>query len=83
MDAYGILVIILSITLAIFLILAIILTSLTIKLVKQLRQIADKGEHIVDNVSEIGETIKKNAGAAVLVKTVTELIAKATSKSKN
>lgn len=78
MDSYDILVIILSVTLAIFLILAIIATSMVIKLLKSLQQIATKGEQLVDTAEEIGNTIRRNAGATALLKLLLSFISNAT-----
>ncbi len=82
MDAYGILVIILSITLAVFLILSIILVTQVMRLVQSLRQIVAKGEQLVDTAEDIGTTLRKNAGAAMLVKMLTKFVANATKDSK-
>ncbi len=82
MDAYGILVIILSITLAVFLILFIILVTQVMRLVQSLRQIVAKGEQLVDTAEDIGTTLRKNAGAAMLVKMLTKFVANATKDSK-
>lgn len=68
MDSYDILVIILSVTLAIFLILAIVATSMIIKLLQSLQGIVAKGEQLVDTAEEIGQTIRRNAGATALMK---------------
>lgn len=61
MDSYDILVIILSITLAIFLILAIIATSLFIQILKKAKNVADTAQNAADNVQEFTSQLK-NAG---------------------
>jgi uncharacterized membrane protein len=72
--SFDILVIILSVTLFIFLVLAIVCTVLVLKLVTALRAIAAKGEHLVDTAEEIGETFKRNAGAVGLLKVLMNAI---------
>jgi cell division protein FtsB len=74
MDAYQILVIILSVTLAIFLLLAISLTIGLIKLVKQLNITAEKADTIVSNVESASESIKNMAGPAAIFSTIAKLI---------
>ena len=81
MDAFEILVVVLSSLLGIFLILSIVVVVLLMKLVQTLRQIVAKGEQLVDAAEEIGQTFKKNAGAAVLLKMLLSFVTKA-SKSK-
>ena len=74
MDAYGILVIILSIALAIFLILAIILTVIVIKLANTLRNIAAKAESIADNVEHVGELFRKTATPIAITNLVSNMV---------
>lgn len=57
MDSYDILVIILSVTLAIFLVLAIIATSLLIQILRRARNISDTAQHAVDNVQEFTSSL--------------------------
>lgn len=66
MDSYDILVIILSITLAVFLVLAIIATSLFIKLLKQAQSITDTAQQTIDNVEEFTSQLK-SAGKVTAV----------------
>lgn len=66
--AFDIIVIILSSVLFIFLVLAIAVTVMVLKLVKALRQIVAKGEQLVDSAEAIGETLRRNAGAASIVR---------------
>ena len=61
MDSYDILIIILSITLAIFLFLAIIAASLFIKLLKQAQVISKTAQQTLENVEEFTNQLK-NAG---------------------
>ena len=74
MDAFQILVIILSILLGVFLVISIVVGVLTYKLVKSLRDIAAKGGAIVDRAEEIGQTLAKNAGAVGLLKMLVKFI---------
>lgn len=53
MDAFEILVIILSVTLAVFLVLGIILISYAIKVVKSIKRLSEKAESVVDSASNI------------------------------
>ena len=66
MDAYEILVIILSVFLAIFLALAISVMVLTIKLLHKLHDVTNKAMHAVENVEEMAETIKNVAGTSII-----------------
>lgn len=61
MDAFEILVVILSITLAVFLIIGIIFMSLFVELMKKLNRIADKAETAIDNIEEVSNSIRKIA----------------------
>ncbi len=74
MDAYGILVIVLSVLLGIFLILSIAVVIGVLKLVRALRQIVARGEQLVDAAEDIGKAFRKNAGAAALVKTLLSFV---------
>lgn len=69
-DAYGILVIILSATLAIFLVLAIIATSLIIRFMRKANNVADSAETIVSNVESLSTSLKDAAGPASLIKVI-------------
>jgi cell division septal protein FtsQ len=73
--AFDILVIVLSCLLGIFLILSIIAISLVLKLMKSLRQIVARGEQLVDSAEEIGETLRRNAGAAGLMRMLLTFVA--------
>lgn len=77
MDAFQILVIVLSVMLAILLTISIVVTVHIYKLVKSLREVATKGGAIVDRVEEIGEAFAKNAGAVGLLKMLVKFVAKA------
>jgi 1,4-dihydroxy-2-naphthoate octaprenyltransferase len=66
MDAYQILVIVLSILLALFLVLSIVVVVLIIKLVKKINLVTDKAMHAVENVEEMADTIKNVAGTSII-----------------
>lgn len=72
--AFNILVIILSAALFIFLLIAIVATIFVVKLVRQLRAIAEKGSHIADKAGELTDTIVDSAKTHSFVKAVGGLI---------
>jgi predicted PurR-regulated permease PerM len=76
MDAFEILVIILSTFLAIFLLLAIIVLTGIIKLVKQVRHITEKAEEVIDNVEEASELFKKSASTLTFANLVSNIVSK-------
>jgi hypothetical protein len=82
MDAFEILVIILSVFLGIFLILSIVIAVQTLKLIRSLQEVAAKGGAIVDRVEEIGETFAKNAGAAGLLRLLMNFVTSATKRKR-
>lgn len=57
MDAFEILVVILSVTLAIFLILGITLMAYAIKVVKSIKRLSEKAESVVDSAANITKVI--------------------------
>ena len=69
-DAYGILVIILSVTLAIFLVLAIIATSLMIRLLRKANNVADSAESVVNNIESFSSSLKDAAGPAAMLRVI-------------
>jgi hypothetical protein len=71
---FDILVIVLSCLLGLFLILSIISAVLVLKLVKSLRNIVAKGEHLVDSAEMLGETLKRNAGAVGILRLVMKFV---------
>ena len=71
---FDVLVIVLSSLLGIFLILAIISIALVLKLLKSLRAVVAKGEHLVDSAEELGEILKRNAGAVNIVKLLMNVV---------
>ncbi|HSX15338.1 MAG TPA: hypothetical protein VLF40_00975 [Candidatus Saccharimonadales bacterium] len=80
--AFDILVIILSCTLFIFLVLAIVLTALVLGLVRALRKIVAKGERLVDSAEAIGETLKAHAGAANIVRVLMGFVSNFSNKGR-
>lgn len=74
MDVYQILVIILSTTLAVFLVLAIVLTSNLIELSKKLNRIADSAEIVADNIEEASNTIREYTAPAAILQQIIKTI---------
>jgi len=74
--AFDVIVIILSAFLLVYLILSIIVLSMLLKLMKSLRQVVAKGEHLVDSAGEITDTLRRNAGAAALIKLLMSFLKK-------
>jgi predicted PurR-regulated permease PerM len=72
--AFNILVIILSTALFIFLVIAIVAIIFVVKLVGQLRNIAEKGSHIADKAGELTDTIVDSAKTHSFIKTVGGLV---------
>ena len=63
MESYDILVIILSVTLAVFLILGIWALILTVQVLKKIKEVSENARHAAENVEEFTEQMKK-AGRA-------------------
>lgn len=82
MDSFDILVIILSAALAVFLIVAIILTIGLVKLVKQLRVITAKAEEIVDDVEVVSGFFRKSAGPVAITSLLSNIVSKITDFNK-
>lgn len=76
MDAFEILVIILSITLAILLILCIVLVISGIKLVNKLRQISQKAEEVVNDVEAVSGFFRKTAGPVAVTSLLGNIVSK-------
>lgn len=72
--AFEILVIILSAALFVLLVIAIVATVFVVKLVRQLRNIAEKGSQIADKAEELTETIVDGAKTHSFIKTVSGLV---------
>lgn len=73
--AFDILVFTLGGLLGLFLILSIICISLVLRLLKSLRLVIAKGEHLVDSAETLGETLKRNAGAVGMVRMLLKFVA--------
>lgn len=76
MDAETILVIILSICLAIFLILGIVATTLLIQIMRKVKNMVDKAEHVAENISTAAQFVKP----ATIAAAITRFIKKKTKK---
>jgi predicted secreted protein len=73
-NAEATLVIILSITLTIFLIVAIIVFVALYKLIVKIREIADKAEVVAGNVVSATDTFKKAAGPLAVGKFIANIV---------
>lgn len=76
MDAFEILVIILSVTLAILLVLCIIIAVGVIKLIKKLRVISDKAEEVIDDVEAVSGFFRKTAGPVAVTGMISNIVSK-------
>lgn len=65
-DSFDILVIILSITLAVFLVLAIILTTYLIKVAKDVREITKKAGNVVSSIEAVGKAASSTGPASFI-----------------
>lgn len=72
------LVIILSVTLAIFLILSIVAVSLVIKILNSVRKVSDSAESIIESMTEgvdtLASTMKRNSTAAFIAGTILHFV---------
>lgn len=73
--AFEILVIILSLALFVFLVIAIVAIVFVVKLVGQLRDIAEKGSQIAEKAGELTDTIVDSARAHSFLKAIGGLVA--------
>lgn len=71
---FDVLVIVLSCLLGLFLILSIVVAVLVIKLVRSVRRIVAKGEHLVDNAESAAEMFRNAAAPASLMRSVMSII---------
>ena len=71
MDAFQLLVIILAAALGVLIIISVICIALLIKLLKQIRRITDKADHVIDNVQSVGDIFKKTAAPLAIGRAVT------------
>ncbi len=67
MNAFEILVVILSITLAVFLVLAIIATTLFIQLLRSMKDLPGKAEDIMDSLRDVSNAIRDTASPLIMV----------------
>ena len=75
MDSYDILVIILSVTLAVFLVMAIVFMSYLIKISREISEITEKAGKVVNNIEAVSTAAaSKGAGSfiASIISTVVE-----------
>lgn len=70
MDAFEILVLVLSIVLGIFLIAATVCMIVFIKVVKDIRHITQKASLAADNIGQAAEFFKNTSGVSAMVKLV-------------
>lgn len=67
MNAFQILVIILSITLAVFLVLAITATIIFIGLLRGMKEVPEKVNDIVENLQEVSEAVRDTAAPLIMI----------------
>lgn len=70
---FEVLVIILSSLLAIFLLLAITLAILLIKVVRQIRRITEHAEQVVDKAEDIAEFFRNTTGPVAVIKLLSNI----------
>jgi hypothetical protein len=83
--ATHVLVIILSVLLAFFLLLAIAAFVMVLRLLKAIHRISDKAEKIIDSAESVGSVFRNAAGplaALKLVRNIVETVTKHTNKHK-
>lgn len=80
MDAFEILVIILSTLLGLILLLGLVAVIYIVKIVKNIKRISDKAASLVESVSATAFMMKKAAQPAVVAKFVAEQISNAVSR---
>ena len=83
MDAFEILVVILSVMLAIGLFIGIVIGIYLFKLVKNLKEISEKAKDLVTNAGTVAATMKKAAAPTVVAKFVADQISNAVKKHSN
>lgn len=78
MESEEILVIILSATLAIFLVLSIVAVSLVIRILNSIRKVGDSAESIIESMTEgvdtLASTMKRNSTAAFIAGTILHFV---------
>ena len=83
MNSYDVLVIYLSVSLGIFIIVGIVLFVSLIKLTKQLRNIADKTESVIEDVESVSSFIKTSTAPAAIMGFVSSIINSVTNRNSN
>lgn len=74
MDAFEILVVILSVTLAVFLILSIVAVSYLIYILKKAKVISEHAEQIAQNVEDASQKFKSVAGPAAIFTLIPKIL---------
>ncbi len=74
MDAYNILVIILSVTLAVLLVVAIVCIVALTKLINQVRAITTKAESVMEDVESVSDFFRKSAAPVAIGKLVSNIV---------
>lgn len=74
LDSYDILVIILSVTLAVFLVLAIILAIYSIRIAKQVSNITDKAGKVADNLEAVSRAATKSGPGSFIANIITSVV---------
>lgn len=69
-QAFQILVIILSVALAVFLVIAIVATVWLIKVLKNVNSITEKADRVATDIEAAAESIKRNAAPAAAIQTL-------------
>ncbi len=74
MESTDYLVILLSVGMSVVLLFTIIALYYTIKILRALKSITDKAEHIAENVDNVSEFFRKSAGPAAMAKLIANLV---------
>ncbi len=74
MESTDYLVLLLSIGMSVVLVFTIIALYYVIKILRNLRTITEKAEHIAENVDNVSEFFKKSAGPAAITKLIANLV---------
>jgi len=82
MEAFEILVIILSATLAILLVACIVFVVMLVKLINQLHQLTTKAEEIVDDVEAVSNFFKQAAGPVAITGLISNIVSTVTQHMK-
>jgi competence protein ComGC len=82
MESYDILVIILSVALAIFLVLGIVLLVFVINIVRKIKAIINKAEAVVENVETVASFFKKSSVPVAIATLIGNISDKMSGKDK-